>query len=411
MQTIDSLFVPDLQPALKHPTVFKKFDSLLQGEAFLLVNDHNPIPLFYQLKAERGDVFEWVELEGGPEVWKIKITKTGDVADQGTPQPTAAKEVSNATVLNVTLLEPRQKHPTIFRHFDALAEGETVEILNDHDPKPLYYQLLGERGAIFSWTYLQSGPQWWRVQITKNEMESKETVGQIAASDLRKAEVFKKFGIDFCCGGKKTLKQVCAEKGLNLAAVEAELAAPSVVVNSSNAYQQWAPDFLADYIYNQHHLYYYNTLPVLSGLMTKVSQHHGGNYPELELLDRLFTKLVEELDAHFAKEEKVVFPFIKALVQAKRTGSFEALQTQPSLTEPIRLMEEDHESAGELLETMQQLTNGYTVPEGACNSFQFLYKKLKELDEDLHQHVHLENNLLFPKALQLEKELRTAKSL
>ena len=111
-------------------------------------------------------------------------------------------------ILNVTLLEPRQKHPTIFVRFDELKEGETLTLHNDHDPKPLYYQLLGERGNIFNWEYLEQGPVWWKVNITKRITgESDETLGQIAAKDLRKAKVFKKYGLDFCCAGKKTVKE------------------------------------------------------------------------------------------------------------------------------------------------------------------------------------------------------------
>lgn len=404
---MDSLFVPSLQPALKHPTILKKFDDLKKDEAFLLINDHDPIPLYYEMKAEKGDIFEWKKIEDGPEVWKVEIKKTASKSSAVNPIIKNKEEIKSETfVLNVTLIEPRLKHPTIFKHFDALKEGEAFEILNDHDPKPLYYQLLGERGNIFTWSYLEQGPQWWRVQIKKNDLANGDTVGEIAAKDIRKAEVFKKYGIDFCCGGKKSLKQVCEEKGLDLEIVEAELESPAQKVSSANNYNGWELDFLADYIYNQHHRYYYDELPVLKGLVTKVTQHHGSNHPELKYVYSLFGQLVHELDTHFMREEKVVFPFIKALVLAKRTGNFEALNSQPSLTEPIRLMEVDHEAAGEILEEIQKLSGNYTPPADACNSYHFLYKKLKDLDEDLHQHIHLENNILFPKALKLDRELR-----
>jgi regulator of cell morphogenesis and NO signaling len=408
MSTVDSLFVPALQPALKHPTILKRFDDLGSGESFLLVNDHDPIPLYYEMKAEKGEIFDWKKIEDGPEVWKVQITKTGGNACSLNPVKEEKAETKDEVfVLNVTLIEPRLKHPTIFKHFDALKEGEAFQILNDHDPKPLYYQLLGERGNIFTWNYLEKGPQWWKVQIKKNDMESGETVGEIAAKDLRKAEVFKKYGIDFCCGGKKSLKQVCEEKGLDVAVVEAELENPIQAVSSANDYNRWEPDFLADYIYNQHHLYYYNELPIIKGLLTKVVQHHGDNHPELKYVYSLFAQLVQELDTHFMREEKVVFPFIKALALAKRTGNFETLNSQPSLTEPIQIMEADHEAAGGILADIEKITGKYNPPADACNSYQYLYKKLKELDEDLHQHIHLENNILFPKALKLDKELRS----
>lgn len=402
---MDSLFVPDLQPALKHPTILKKFDELPSGESFLLINDHDPIPLYYEMKAEKGEIFEWKKIENGPEVWKVEIKKTGSNVQAIPLERTSTAPAADIFVLNVTLIEPRFKHPTIFKHFDALAGGQGFQILNDHDPKPLYYQLLGERGNIFSWSYIEQGPQWWRVEIRKNE-DSKETIGQIAASDLRKAEVFKKYGIDFCCGGKKSLKQVCDEKGLDMEVIEAELENPTVTVSSTNDYNRWGADFLADYVYNQHHLYYYNELPGLMGLITKVTEHHGGTHAELKPLYVMFTHLVKELDEHFKAEEEVVFPYIKALAYAKRTGNLSVLNDKVGITDPIKIMEADHEAAGEILDEMRKLTNDYTPPANACNSYQFLFQKLNELDEDMHQHIHLENNILFPKALKLDKELR-----
>ncbi|NTS42301.1 iron-sulfur cluster repair di-iron protein [Flavisolibacter sp. BT320] len=359
------------------------------------------------MKAERGEVFEWIELENGPEVWKVEIRKTGEPKAASSVFDTAADEAATGIfVLNVTQIEPRLKHPTIFRYFDELKGGEAFQILNDHDPKPLYYQLIAERGNIFTWDYLEKGPSWWRVQIRKADTENGETVGQIAAKDLRKAEVFRKYGIDFCCGGKKSLKQVCDEKGLDLAVVEAALVNAQATEKAGEHFDRWSLDFLADYIYNKHHVYYYDEGPVISDLLTKVLIRHGDHYPVLHAIYDLYKTLAEELGSHFAKEEKIVFPFVKALVQAKASGNTESLRSQFSLSEPVKMMEEEHEAAGGILDALQKLTNGYTAPDGACNSFQFLYKKLKALDEDLHQHIHLENNILFPKALALEKELR-----
>lgn len=407
MNIPDTLFVPELQPALKHPTVFKKFDGLQKGESFLLVNDHDPIPLFYEMKAERGEVFEWKKIENGPEVWKVEIKKTGGVSQNKNDVPQANANSENTVLeLNVTLIEPRLKHPTIFKYFDALKPGEAFRIINDHDPKPLYYQLIAERGNVFNWEYLEKGPQWWKVQIKKNNEAEGESVGQIAAKDLRKAEVFKKYGIDFCCGGKKSLKQVCEEKGLELATVEAELDNARETQPAAENYDRWNIDFLADYIYNKHHQFYYDEEPVIMDLLAKVINRHGQHFPELYRVGSLFENLTQELNSHFVKEEKIVFPFVKGLVQAKQTGRVEELQKQFSLLQPIQMMESEHEDAGEVLEELNKITNNYTPPSGACNSFQFLYKKLKALEEDLHQHIHLENNILFPKALALEKELR-----
>ena len=406
MSTIESLYVPALAPALKHPTVFQKFDALQNGEGFILINDHDPIPLFYELRAERGEGFEWRKLEDGPETWRVEIRKTQNSASREVKNQDAATSLDDVFVLNVTLLEPRLKHPTIFKHFDALQPGEAFQIQNDHDPKPLYYQLLAERGNIFTWQYLQKGPTWWHVVIRKNEVG--ETVGDIAAKDLRKAEVFKKYGIDFCCGGKKTLKQACAEANVDIALVEAELEQAQATEKKGFHFDfnRWEPDFLADYIYNEHHIYYYEEGPVIHDLAEKVAARHGGHLPELNIIFSLFRQLEEELNEHFMKEEQVLFPFIKALAKAKKTGDFSELYSLPSISQPVEVMENDHEAAGEILTSIRKAANDYKIPEGACQSFQLLYKKLQDFEADLHQHVHLENNILFPKALKLEKELR-----
>ena len=311
-------------------------------------------------------------------------------------------------ILNVTLLEPRQKHPTIFVRFDELEEGESLTIHNDHDPKPLYYQLLGERGNIFTWEYQEQGPEWWIVKIEKKiSGENDETLGQIAAKDLRKAQVFKKYGLDFCCGGKKTVKEACAEKGLDVTKIEQELQqADKMPASRPVPYGDWGLDFLSDYIVNTHHSYVRKTLPDICTYANKVMQVHGKQHPELLRINQLVIEINAELMGHMVKEEKVLFPYIKALVAAENN-------TQPlqaahfgTVQNPINMMEMEHELVGKNLEEIRELSKNYLLPEDACASYSLLYRMLDEFEEDLHLHIHLENNILFPKALEIEKQLK-----
>ncbi|CAN5482298.1 hypothetical protein BH11BAC3_BH11BAC3_39160 [soil metagenome] len=310
-------------------------------------------------------------------------------------------------ILNVTLLEPRQKHPTIFVRFDELNEGENLIIHNDHDPKPLYYQLLGERGNIFTWEYLEQGPEWWDVKISKRITgESDETLGQIAAKDLRKAEIFKKYGIDFCCGGKKTVKEACAEKGLDVTKIEQELQQADKALSSRPIpYNEWPLDFLADYIVNTHHSYVKKTLPELVSYATKVADVHGQQHPELNKIKRLVDDVNAELSSHMVKEERVLFPYIKELVLAKSKQQVQQAAHFGTVQTPINMMEMEHELVGKNMDEIRTLSKNYTVPPDGCASYSLLYKMLDEFENDLHLHIHLENNILFPKSLDLEQQL------
>lgn len=310
-------------------------------------------------------------------------------------------------MLNVTLIEPRLKHPTIFARFDQLSEGENFTILNDHDPKPLYYQLLGERGDIFTWEYLEQGPEWWKVKISKRKTgESEETLGQIAAKDLRKAQIFKKHGLDFCCGGKKTIKEACAEKGLDVTVIEQELQrADNIPSSRPLPYNDWSLDFLADYIVNTHHAYVRKNLPDIRTYALKVMRVHGAYHPELERVHQLVEEIHTELTEHMLKEEQILFPFIKQLAAAKnRTQKFEQAPFG-TVKNPINMMEHEHELVGNNLHKIRACTDGYALPADACASYSLLYRLLAEFEDDLHLHIHLENNILFPKALDLEKSL------
>jgi len=308
--------------------------------------------------------------------------------------------------LDVTVLEPRQKHPTIFQKFDSLAGGEAFVIHNDHDPKPLYYQLLGERGNIFKWEYLAQGPEIWEVQITKLSPEAGDTIGELVARDYRKAEVFKKFGVDFCCGGKKTVARACAEKGLDPAVVEKELnALGESPVSRSQQFDAWDLGFLADYIENNHHSYVREAIPALSEYTTKIARVHGERHPELLEIARHFAAVASELNAHMPKEERILFPYIRQLSQAAKAGSHLPRPAFGSIQNPINMMEMEHEAAGSSMEAIRQLSQDYTVPADGCTTYRLAFAKLQEFEADLFQHIHLENNLLFPKAVKLEQQV------
>ncbi|AEW00447.1 iron-sulfur cluster repair di-iron protein [Niastella koreensis] len=311
-----------------------------------------------------------------------------------------------AEILDVTKIEPRLKHPTIFQCFDALSAGETFTILNDHDPKPLYYQLLGERGNTFTWNYLEQGPNRWRVALAKPAPAAKgETVGQIVAKDIRKAEVFKKLGIDFCCGGKKSVKQACEEVGITQEQLEVEM--KNFEENSREKagieFNTWDLDFLADYIVNIHHRYVRDNATMIKELVVKVANRHGDQHPELVHLSVGVQQCLADLLSHLEKEEQALFPYVKELVAKKKQGA--RFKTGFSVASPVQAMETEHERTGEELHAFRELTNDYALPANACNSYAFLFSKLQEFEADLLKHIHLENNILFPKALGLEQEL------
>lgn len=318
---------------------------------------------------------------------------------------------TTSNILDVTVLDPRQKHPTIFRTFDGLAEGDSFVIHNDHDPKPLYYQMINERGNSFKWEYQEEGPVWWKVKITRSmEKAGDATVGELAAQDLRKAEVFRKYGIDFCCGGKKTLNQVCEEKGLNVAAIEKELQ-ENRKVSSQRAlnFNDWSIDFLADYITNTHHTYVKKALPDLRSFAYKVANVHGNNHPELIAIHHLVEDLNQELTEHLFKEENILFPYTRVLVAAKNGATVEP-SCFDTVQSPIRVMEAEHDAAGEIMAKIRDLSGNYTIPAEACASYSLLFRTLEEFETDLHMHIHLENNILFPKAIELEKKVMLAAS-
>ncbi|HET8828342.1 MAG TPA: iron-sulfur cluster repair di-iron protein, partial [Pelobium sp.] len=263
---------------------------------------------------------------------------------------------------------------------------------------------LGERGNVFTWEYLEEGPEWWRIKIRKNmKGENEETLGEIAVKDLRKAEVFKKYGIDFCCGGKKTVREVCSEKGLDFDKVEQELQQiDKAPVTRGVPYDDWAIDFLADYIVNTHHSYVKKSLPDLLAYTSKIMQVHGHTHPELTEVSDLTKSIATELTEHMIDEEKVLFPYVKELIKADKNT---VLNHDKIAT--IAEMEKEHDTVGRMLERIRLITNDYTLPADSCASYALTFKLLQEFEDDLFLHIHLENNILFPKMVKLQKSLST----
>lgn len=312
--------------------------------------------------------------------------------------------------LNVTALEPRLKHPKIFEMYDGLNPGQAFVIENDHDPKPLYYQFLAERGQTFSWNYLENGPEIWKVKIAKKEMlGNDETIGEIVTRDYRKAQVFKSFGIDFCCGGKKTVSEVCEKKGIDAKEVNNALElVTGEIKTSENDCLTWDIGFLTDYIINTHHHYVKETTPFIMELANKVAKVHCDQHPETLRVAQLFSQVGADLMLHMSKEERILFPFIKELATVQHQGGSIPTSAFGKVSNPIQMMESEHEQAGEALQTIREITNNFTMPADACNSYTTLYKMLYEYEIDLHRHVHLENNVLFPKTIAAEKALQVA---
>ena len=237
-------------------------------------------------------------------------------------------------------------------------------------------------------------------------MVKDKTVGELVAEDYRKAEVFKKFGIDFCCGGGKTVKEVCEKKGVDYTLLEKELLeAEKKATSDTTNFNEWKLDALADYIVEKHHTYVKENIPMLLEFSKKVARVHGNANPEVVKIADLFQEAADELTHHMMKEEHMLFPYIKELANKQKNGGNGLHPPFGTVQNPIRMMEMEHELVGKNLEEIRTITNNYTLPEDACASYSLLYRLLDEFEDDLHIHIHLENNILFPKALDLEKLL------
>ena len=234
------------------------------------------------------------------------------------------------------------------------------------------------------------------------ELTSDRTVGEIVADNYRSAKVFEKHGIDFCCGGKVALAAICTNKGIDLAAITAELeAVKSEPVERSQNYASWEMSFLADYIINAHHSYIKENIRPIAACTHKIAAVHGENHPEVIEIAAIFDKIASDLATHLLEEEEVFSPAIKRAVATRKAGAAPEAKDIETIKTSLDKLGHEHEEIGDAIHTIRHLAKEYAIPDDVCNTFVVTYRKLKEFEDDLHKHVHLENNILFLKAAQL----------
>lgn len=403
METIGKniINVQEIEPRLRHETIFETFERLAEGDSLTIHNDHDPKPVYFQMLEIFGETFTWEYVQKGPQWWDVLVTKI-DFSKHGVIISESGEKIIDVpSISNHTL-----KHQTIFNAFDTLEAGEHFIIHNDHDPKPVFYQLQSMHGDVFTWEYIQEGPNWWDVRVTLKGEDSIETIGEIVANNFHAAEVFKKYGIDFCCQGNRSVRQACEEKGIDAAQIEEELRNPSLLnaksTNNHN-FTEWDLGFLADYVTNTHHKYVRKYLPEINMYSDKVARVHGVRHPELLTIDELVKQITEEFYSHMGDEENILFPMVKVIEDAKENGT--SYNPTENFEVVVDRAEKEHKDVGYALEEIRKLADDYTLPEDACASYTLLFKMLEEFEGDTFTHIHLENNVLFPKAIEIEKTL------
>jgi regulator of cell morphogenesis and NO signaling len=231
------------------------------------------------------------------------------------------------------------------------------------------------------------------------------TVGELAATRPASIRVFEAHGIDYCCGGATPLADACRQRAIGVDALIGEIDRAEAAAGTGEL-KDWTKadvDELIGHIVNRHHAYMKTELPRLEFMLEKILAAHGANHGDvLNPLAEVFGAMKEELDSHLMKEERILFPLIHSLAEAKQTGRPAQAFHCGSVQNPLRVMLMEHDSAGDALSQLRSITGGYQAPADACTTFRAFYQGLAEMEGDLHQHIHLENNILFPRAVELE---------
>ncbi|HLV61996.1 iron-sulfur cluster repair di-iron protein [Galbibacter sp.] len=230
-----------------------------------------------------------------------------------------------------------------------------------------------------------------------------ETIGQVVAENFRTAAVFYNHGIDFCCRGNRVINDVCEKKNIDPSKLEAELReALNTAGRGVDDPKTWTLAKLIDHIVPTHHRYVEEKTPILLQFLAKLCKVHGEAHPELFEINEHFQYTASDLAAHMKKEELMLFPQIKKLENAKETGTSWTPPGFGTVKNPIAMMMQEHEDEGDRFVKISELSNNYTPPADACNTYRITYAMLDEFEKDLHRHIHLENNILFPRAIELE---------
>lgn len=236
-------------------------------------------------------------------------------------------------------------------------------------------------------------------------IEKDQLIGTLVAQDYRAASVFKKYNIDFCCQGNRTIIDACDAENIAVEPVVSDLnAIMQVQASNSIDFKSWPLDLLADYIEKKHHRYVEEKTQEIKPYLEKICRVHGERHPELHEINEHFLATAGELAMHMKKEELMIFPFVRKMVKAESSKTPLSTPHFESVKHPIQTMMDEHTTEGERFRKIELLSNNYTPPEDACNTYRVTFALLKEFEQDLHLHIHLENNILFPRAIELEKQ-------
>lgn len=237
------------------------------------------------------------------------------------------------------------------------------------------------------------------------QKDSQKQIGQFVADDFRTAAIFSNYGIDFCCKGNRTIEEVCEKNNIDPNELLGKLLEVKLQISDQTIdYKSWPLDLLVDYIEKKHHRYVEEKIPVLIQFLDKLCKVHGERHPELFEINELFIGCAGALASHMKKEELILFPFIKKMVKATLDEQPVAAPQFGTVNNPITMMMQEHDNEGERFRQIAKLTNNYTPPADGCNTYNVTFAMLEEFENDLHLHIHLENNILFPEAAKLEQK-------